>query len=174
MSCDVGELTGRLKNEHSSSLSGSSPTSQHYPTLPSLYLRHSSFSNPSVALPTSQFILQPFFPFSYVTSSSLKSPGEPTMRYVFNWRVIWGSCWPEQLLYTTKSCVVVAVCRCAMTCWRSTSPSCRRNCSSTGLRPVQYSGQCLLYPAEKPNVTASCNWWPPIPWSLKCGLCVLS
>ena len=33
----------------------------HSPTLPSLYLRHSSFSNPSVALPTSQFILQPFF-----------------------------------------------------------------------------------------------------------------
>ena len=51
----------------------------HSPTLPSLYLRHSSFSNPSVALPTSQFILQPFFRFSYVTSSSLSSPGEPPM-----------------------------------------------------------------------------------------------
>ena len=45
----------------------------HSPTLPSLYLRHSSFSNPSVALPTSQFILQPFFRFSYVTSSSLNN-----------------------------------------------------------------------------------------------------
>ena len=43
----------------------------HSPTLPSLYLRHSSFSNPSVALPMSQFIIQPFFRFSYVTSSSL-------------------------------------------------------------------------------------------------------
>ena len=32
----------------------------HSPTLPSLYLRHSSFSNPSVASPTSQLILQPF------------------------------------------------------------------------------------------------------------------
>ena len=51
----------------------------HSPTLPSLYLRHSSFSNPSVASPTSQFILQPFFRFSYVTSSSLNSPGEPPM-----------------------------------------------------------------------------------------------
>ena len=51
----------------------------HSPTIPSLYLRHSSFSNPSVASPTSQFILQPFFLFSYVTSSSLNSPGEPTM-----------------------------------------------------------------------------------------------
>ena len=36
------------------------------PTLPSLYLRHSSFSNPSVALPTSQVILQPFRCFTYV------------------------------------------------------------------------------------------------------------
>ena len=50
----------------------------HSPTLPSLYLRHSSFSNPSVALPTSQFIPQPFFRF-YVTSSSLNTPGEPPM-----------------------------------------------------------------------------------------------
>ena len=52
----------------------------HSPTLPSHYLRHSSFSNPFVASPTSQFILQLFFRFSYVTSSSLNSPGEPPMR----------------------------------------------------------------------------------------------
>ena len=51
----------------------------HYPTVPSLYLRHSSFSNPSVTSPTSQFILQPFFRFSYATSSSLSSPREPPM-----------------------------------------------------------------------------------------------
>ena len=44
-----------------------------------MYLRHSSFSNPSVASPTSQFILQPFFRFCYVTSSSLNSPGEPPL-----------------------------------------------------------------------------------------------
>ena len=49
----------------------------HSPTLPLLYLRHSSFSNPSVASPTSQFILQPFFRFSYLTGFSLTSPGEP-------------------------------------------------------------------------------------------------
>ena len=54
-------------------------SSAHSPTLPSLHLRHSSFSNPSVASPTSQFILQPFFRFSYVVSSSLNSPGEPPM-----------------------------------------------------------------------------------------------
>ena len=51
----------------------------HSPTLPSLYLRHGSFSNSSVASPTSRFILQPFFRFSYVTSSSLNSPGELSM-----------------------------------------------------------------------------------------------
>ena len=48
----------------------------HSPTLSSLFLRHSSFSNPSAASPTSQFILQPLFRLSYVTSSSLNSPGE--------------------------------------------------------------------------------------------------
>ena len=49
----------------------------HSPTLPSLYLRHSSFSNPSVPTPKSQFILQPFFRFSYVTSSA-HSPTFPS------------------------------------------------------------------------------------------------
>ena len=49
------------------------------PTLPSLYLRLNSFSNPSAASSTSQFTLKPFFRFSYVTSSSLNSPGESPM-----------------------------------------------------------------------------------------------
>ena len=79
MSCDVGEVTERLENElcydynyelcSFSKLSVTSPTSHlililqafrhftyvtgHFPTLPSLQLRHSSFSNPSVASPTS-------------------------------------------------------------------------------------------------------------------------
>ena len=51
----------------------------HSPSFPSRHLRHNSFSNPSVALPMSQLILQPFFRFSYVTGSSLNSPGEPLM-----------------------------------------------------------------------------------------------
>ena len=51
----------------------------HSPTLPSLYLRHSSFTSSSVALPTSQLILQPFIHFSYVTGSSLTLPGEPPL-----------------------------------------------------------------------------------------------
>ena len=75
----------------SSNLSVASPTSQlilqhfsrftyvtaHSPTLPSLYLRHSSFFKSSAASPTSQFILQPFFRFFNVTSSSLNLLGEP-------------------------------------------------------------------------------------------------
>ena len=58
-------------------------SSAYSPTLLSLYLRHSSFSNPSVASPTSQFFLQPFFRFSYVTSSSLTLPGEPSHELIF-------------------------------------------------------------------------------------------
>ena len=51
MSCDVGKATD----------------SAHSSTFPSLHLRHSSFFNPSVGLPTSQLILQPFRCFTYVT-----------------------------------------------------------------------------------------------------------
>ena len=40
------------------------------PNFPSLHLSHSSFSNSSVALPTSQHILQPFRCFTYVTAHS--------------------------------------------------------------------------------------------------------
>ena len=67
----------------------------HSPTFPSLNIRHSSFSNPSVALPTSQLILhplvasptsqlilQPLLRFSYDTTSSLKTPIEPLMKYM--------------------------------------------------------------------------------------------
>ena len=42
----------------------------HSPTFLSLHLRHNSFSNPSVSLPTSQLILQPFRCFTYVTVHS--------------------------------------------------------------------------------------------------------
>ena len=49
------------------------------PTLTSLQLRHSSFSNPSTALPTSQLILEPLRCFTYVIGTSPTSPGEPPM-----------------------------------------------------------------------------------------------
>ena len=55
----------------------------HYQTIPSLYLRHSSFSNPSVASPTSQIILQSFFRFSYVTGSSLNVILQPFLRFTY-------------------------------------------------------------------------------------------
>ena len=53
MSCDVGA---------------------HSPDFPLLHLRHRSFSNPSVVLPTSQLILQPFRCFTYVTAHSPTLP----------------------------------------------------------------------------------------------------
>ena len=77
MSCDVGEVTERLENEQILQPFRLFTYATTHSTLPSFCLRHSSLSNPSVAYPTSQFILQPFFRFSYVTSSSLNSPGEP-------------------------------------------------------------------------------------------------
>ena len=52
----------------------------HSPTLPSLYLRHSSFSNPSsfsklfVTSPMSESILQTFRRFTYVTAHSPTLP----------------------------------------------------------------------------------------------------
>ena len=63
-----------------------------FSSFPSLHVCHSSFSNPSVTLPTSQFILQSFRCFTYVTAHSptllslllrhrfsLTSSGEPPM-----------------------------------------------------------------------------------------------
>ena len=49
-------------------------SSAHFPTFPSLYLRQNSFSNPSVALPTSELIFQPFRCFTYVTDHSPTLP----------------------------------------------------------------------------------------------------
>ena len=49
---------------------GLNMSSPHSPTFPSLHLRHNSFSNPSIALPTSQLILQPFRCFTFVTVHS--------------------------------------------------------------------------------------------------------
>ena len=55
----------------------------HSPTFPSLYLRHSSFSNSSVASPMSQLILQPLSRFSYITSSA-HSPTFPSLHLRHN------------------------------------------------------------------------------------------
>ena len=99
MSSSVGEVTERLENElwrwwsdgkvrewvlilqsfhrFTYDTAHSPMTSAHSPTCPSLHQRHSSFSNPSVALATSQLILQwaqlilqPFRLFTNVTAHS--------------------------------------------------------------------------------------------------------
>ena len=82
MSCNVGEVTERLKQpcRHFTYVT------VHSPTLPSFYLRHSSCSNPSVASPTSQLILQPFFRFSYITGSSFTPPSESPMDHGYSHR----------------------------------------------------------------------------------------
>ena len=49
-------------------------SSAHFPTFLSLHPRYNSFSNPSVALPTSQLILQSFRRFTYVTTHSPTLP----------------------------------------------------------------------------------------------------
>ena len=66
MSCDIGKATEGLENELW--------RRAHSPTFPSLHLRHNSFSNPSVALPTSQLILQSFRHFTYVAAHSPTLP----------------------------------------------------------------------------------------------------
>ena len=70
MSCDVGEVTERLENEQSYI----QWSRAHSPTFPSLYLRHNSFSSPSVPLPTSQLILKPFRCATYVAAHSPTLP----------------------------------------------------------------------------------------------------
>ena len=65
--CDVGELILQPLRHFPY-------VTAHSPTLPSLYLRHSSFSNSSVASPMSHLILQPFRHFTYVTAHSPTLP----------------------------------------------------------------------------------------------------
>ena len=67
MSCHVGKATEVISFTDRLS-------SAHFPNFLSLHLRHSSFSNPSVTLPTSQLILQPFRRFTYVTAPSVALP----------------------------------------------------------------------------------------------------
>ena len=88
MSCDVGKATKGLENElwrrwsdkgwRMSKAHSYSHSKAHSPTFPSLHLRHNSFSNPSVALPTSQLILQPLFLHLRHSSFSNPSFASPT------------------------------------------------------------------------------------------------
>ena len=100
MSCDVGKTAEGFENElwrrwsevrvtaHSSTLPSlylrhSSFYSPHSPTLTSLHLCHSSFSNPSAALPTSQLILQPSFSNPYFTSPTSQLILQPFRRITY-------------------------------------------------------------------------------------------
>ena len=62
----------------------------HSPTFPSLHLRHRSFSNPSVALSTSQFILKPFRRFTYVIAHSPTLLSLLLRHRLFTWRAAHG------------------------------------------------------------------------------------
>ena len=74
MSCDVGEVTKKVGEWALLNVAYVCMSSAHSPTFPSLHLRHNSFSNPSVALPTSQLILQSSFRYSYITAHSPTLP----------------------------------------------------------------------------------------------------
>ena len=67
--CDVGEAKEGLENELWRTWSNGR-VGEWAPTFPSLHLRHSSFSNPSVALSMSQLIFQPFRGFTYASAHS--------------------------------------------------------------------------------------------------------
>ena len=62
----------------------------HSPNFPSFHLRHSSFSSPSVALSTSQLILQPFRCFTYDTAHSPTLLSLLLLHRLFTWRVSHG------------------------------------------------------------------------------------
>ena len=66
----VRALARKAKGWRMSSAHRIVESSAHSPTFPSLHLRHNSFSNPSIALPTSQLILQSFRCLTYVTDHS--------------------------------------------------------------------------------------------------------
>ena len=85
-------ITISMSSAHSPTFTVTSPTSQlilqtfrrftdvtpHFPTLSLLHLRHSSFSNPSLELPTSHLIFQPAhspsFPSLHLRHSSFSNP----------------------------------------------------------------------------------------------------
>ena len=97
MSCDVAELILQAFS-HFTNVTAHSDS----PSFPSLHLRHSSFSNPSLALPTSQLILKPFRCFTYVTARSptLLSPLLRHMIFTYvTWRAAHG-CLAQPVLLT--------------------------------------------------------------------------
>ena len=87
--------TMRMSRAHSYSHSRA-----HSPSFPLLNPRHSWFSNPSVALPTSQLILQLFRCFTYVTAHSLS-----LLSLLLRHRRFTYVTWRPPMLY--KCCILV-------------------------------------------------------------------
>ena len=86
----------------------------HSQTFPSLHLCHRSFSNPSVPLPTSQFILQPFRSFTHVTAHS------PTLSSLYQRH---SSFWNPSVPSPTSQLILQALFRFSyVTCSSLTSP----------------------------------------------------
>ena len=92
MSCDVGKAREELGMSYD--VVEATESLENELCFQSLHLRHSSFPKPSLALPTSQLILQPFRCFTYVTAHSptllslllrhsifVTSHGEPPMPF---------------------------------------------------------------------------------------------
>ena len=78
--------------------------SAHSPSFPSLHLRHSSFSNSSLAFSTSQLILQPFRCFTYVSLFSNPSFVSPTSQD-FQLRHLASRPWKEPLWRASITCI---------------------------------------------------------------------
>ena len=109
MSCDVRHSDSprfpslHLRHSSFSNPSLALPTSTHSRTLPLLHLRHSSFSNPSLALPMSQLILQTFRCFTYVTAHSPTVLSLPLCHRIFTyvtWRAAHGV--KNNILYSRR------------------------------------------------------------------------
>ena len=80
----------------------------HSPTFPSLHLRHNSFYNPSLALPTSQLILEHFRCFTYITAHSPTLFSLLLHHRLFTY-VTWGAAHDWSL-----HCVFMCVCVCIL------------------------------------------------------------
>ena len=81
----------------------------HSPSFLSLHLRHSSFSNPSLALPTSQLILQLFRCFTYITTHSPILLSLPLRHRIFTY-VTWRA---SHYLNPTEKGVALSPCHSA-------------------------------------------------------------
>ena len=68
-----------------------------------------------------------------------------------------------------RACFISApICGHALYSWEAHHLPVEEMAAAWGYQHPQYGGRWFLYSAETPNVTASCNWCLPTPWSLGC------